>query len=337
MLEKVEIKGYKSVFDVTLELGRLTVLVGANGSGKTSILEAIGLANEGLLHQENPSLALTEPGLGLDEYELEELVCWEAEATRIDLFAKPRESAARLWGRLELLPKNELKVTWGDDGAHSESEPWGQVARYLRLSPALIAAPSHSHEETPRFKSDGENAGSVLDAMPRAVADRLAGQLAKVVPGVSGIRAGRKKVRSNGAIGHEPVFTIHGHDVRACHASEGTNLVLGILLGLTAKTGPTTVLLDDLQRGLHPRAQVDVVNAIRGLLDADDELQVVATTHSPYLVDELDPTEVVVVAARDGRTYAKPLSEHPDSERWLGELRTGEFWSSVGEDWVVGS
>lgn len=335
MLEKVEIKGYKSVFDVTLELGRLTVLVGANGSGKTSILEAIGLANEGILHQENPSLALTDPGLGLDEFE--ELVCWEAEAARIDLFAKPREIPARLWGRLELLPKTGLKVTWGDDDAQSESMPWGQVARYLRLSPALIAAPSHSDEETPPFKPDGENAGSVLDAMPRAAADRLAGQLAKVVPGVSGIRAGRKKVRNKGAIGHEPVFTIHGHDVRARHASEGTNLVLGILLGLTAKAGPTTVLLDDLQRGLHPRAQVDVVNAIRGLLDADDELQVVATTHSPYLVDELDPKEVVVVAARNGKTYAKPLSEHPDSERWLGELRTGEFWSSVGEDWVVGS
>ena len=222
MLEKVEIKGYKSVFDVTLELGRLTVLVGANGSGKTSILEAIGLANQGLLHPDNPGVALTEPGLDMDEFE--ELVCWEAESARIDLFAKPRESPGHSWGRLELLPKIGLKVTWDDDGAQSESVPWGQVARYLRLSPALIAAPSLSQEETPPFKSDGENAGSVLDAMPRSVADRLAGQLAKVVPGVSGIRAGRKKMRRVW-IPHDDAEPLNSKGLR--EGQEAKGLLLG--------------------------------------------------------------------------------------------------------------
>lgn len=43
VLRRVQIQGFKSADDVELPLGRLNVLVGANGSGKTNLLEAIGL------------------------------------------------------------------------------------------------------------------------------------------------------------------------------------------------------------------------------------------------------------------------------------------------------
>ena len=41
MIRKVRIENYKSIPSLTLDLGRLTVLIGANGSGKSNILEAI--------------------------------------------------------------------------------------------------------------------------------------------------------------------------------------------------------------------------------------------------------------------------------------------------------
>jgi predicted ATPase len=44
MIKKVRIQNFKSIPDLTLELGRVTVLIGANGSGKSNILEAIALA-----------------------------------------------------------------------------------------------------------------------------------------------------------------------------------------------------------------------------------------------------------------------------------------------------
>src|SRR6267142_1466472 len=45
MIRKVRVENYKSLPDLTLELGRVTVLIGANGSGKSNILEAIALAS----------------------------------------------------------------------------------------------------------------------------------------------------------------------------------------------------------------------------------------------------------------------------------------------------
>ncbi len=44
MIRKVRVENCKSIPNLTLDLGRLTVLIGANGSGKSNILEAIALA-----------------------------------------------------------------------------------------------------------------------------------------------------------------------------------------------------------------------------------------------------------------------------------------------------
>ena len=45
MIRKVRVENYKSIPNLALDLGRVTVLIGANGSGKSNILEAIALAS----------------------------------------------------------------------------------------------------------------------------------------------------------------------------------------------------------------------------------------------------------------------------------------------------
>lgn len=43
MLKQVRIQGFKSLSDVTVDLGQINVFIGANASGKTAILEALGV------------------------------------------------------------------------------------------------------------------------------------------------------------------------------------------------------------------------------------------------------------------------------------------------------
>lgn len=45
MIEKIKISNFKSVQELELELGRLNVFIGENGSGKTSILEGIAMGS----------------------------------------------------------------------------------------------------------------------------------------------------------------------------------------------------------------------------------------------------------------------------------------------------
>src|ERR1700691_2437451 len=43
LVREVSIQNYKSIRELSLELGRVNVLIGANGSGKSNLLEAIAL------------------------------------------------------------------------------------------------------------------------------------------------------------------------------------------------------------------------------------------------------------------------------------------------------
>lgn len=43
MIRTIHIQGFKSIADQTFELGRLNCLIGANGVGKSNIIEAIGI------------------------------------------------------------------------------------------------------------------------------------------------------------------------------------------------------------------------------------------------------------------------------------------------------
>lgn len=61
------------------------------------------------------------------------------------------------------------------------------------------------------------------------------------------------------------------------------------------------------------------------------------TTHSPYIVDELESSAVCVMATNQaGEVVAQSLAQHPDAQKALQVLTTGEFLSAEGENWVLG-
>jgi AAA15 family ATPase/GTPase len=80
MIGEVRIENYKSIQKLKLELGRVTVLIGENGCGKSNILEAIALASAAANDKlDNEFLAargirVTEPQLMRSAFELENLV-----------------------------------------------------------------------------------------------------------------------------------------------------------------------------------------------------------------------------------------------------------------------
>jgi hypothetical protein len=79
-----------------------------------------------------------------------------------------------------------------------------------------------------------------------------------------------------------------------------------------------------------------LIKLLRRTQESNPELQIVATSHSPYLVDFLQAEEVLLTSLdEDGYAVIRPLTDHPDYERWKGFMDPGEFWSTVGEGWVT--
>lgn len=120
----------------------------------------------------------------------------------------------------------------------------------------------------------------------------------------------------------------------ASQVSEGTLLVLGLLAALHGPDRPNLMLLDDLDRGLHPRAQKELIALLRGLLETNQELQVLASTHSPYLLDCMETNEVRMTHLQDGATVCAALASHPKFDKWKDEFSPGEMWSLFGEKWL---
>jgi predicted ATPase len=127
-----------------------------------------------------------------------------------------------------------------------------------------------------------------------------------------------------------------GEGISAQDVSEGTLLTLSLLTLLHGEPAPRVLLLDDVERGLHPRAQRDLIEQLRKVLELRPELQIILSSHSPYVIDQLKPEEVWLLAPdTEGCAVSRRLADHPNAVRALEVLTTGEFWSAEGEDWVL--
>jgi predicted ATPase len=140
-------------------------------------------------------------------------------------------------------------------------------------------------------------------------------------------------------VGHKVFLDFKGaSDVPAHAVSEGTLITLALLTALCSPKRPRILLLDDIDHSLHPQAQMHLMRELKRLLAEFPDVQLVATTHSPYILDELEPSDVRVFALRpDGSVACRSLSEHPEAEKTRGVLTSGQLWSLDPEwRWVVG-
>lgn len=230
-------------------------------------------------------------------------------------------------------------------------------AVYLRLRADRIATPSRSVAERPRVEFDGYATATVLADMLAATPERaedVTEFVRAVVPGIERVYAIRRSVRYSESTsiqvdgttvsvpqertdaGHILAFRTTAGTVTADQASEGTLLVTALAVAMLADSVPPLVVLDDVETGLHPSAQLELTRLLRELAERNGGPQIFVTTHSPYVLDGVPPNHVWVVAQDDsGIAHVRRLSDHPRVEEARSLLETGELWSTFGEDWVV--
>ncbi|NJK33256.1 MAG: ATP-binding protein, partial [Deltaproteobacteria bacterium] len=194
----------------------------------------------------------------------------------------------------------------------------------------------------PTLSADGTGLPAVLADFAATDPDRMDTifeETRAIVPAFEKARMPRQIVGIDAdnlqIVGHGLELRIRGQWLNASLASEGTLLVLGLMTIVHGLSSTRLLLMDDIERGLHPKAQRILMSHLAQLADSG-RLQIVCSTHSPYFVDGAEPEDVLVVRASpaDGFTRCRPLVEHEDWKNWRGSLSPGEFWSFVGEDWL---
>lgn len=108
--------------------------------------------------------------------------------------------------------------------------------------------------------------------------------------------------------------------------SDGTLrfICLATLLLQPLQFQPDMILIDEPELGLHPYALAVLAALFR---QASDQRQLVVSTQSADLVNELEPEDVVVVSRRD-RASAFDRLEPEQLKEWLTDYSLGELWKS---------
>lgn len=98
--------------------------------------------------------------------------------------------------------------------------------------------------------------------------------------------------------------------VAATDLSEGTRLILCILTIIHQENPPPVILLEDIDRGMHPRIFESVVPLMRDIAEKH-QINIIATTHNPYLVDcfQDDKEAVIIVEKKDGASTLSTLAK----------------------------
>lgn len=135
--------------------------------------------------------------------------------------------------------------------------------------------------------------------------------------------AGKTELLARVARPKQPV--VNTYDWRLKHIDEALS---GAAAGL--------LVWDSFGACLHPLSKLRAVDLIRRRLEQATGLYVILATHSPDVVNAMKAWEVQVVARdRHGSPVARWLCDHPDYAESADYLNAGEFWSVVGEDWVL--
>jgi predicted ATPase len=369
-LNSISIENFKAVRKSgTVKLTPLTVFIGNNGSGKSSLLEGLEIYQETVSRgldaaierwvglepmwnkraQRNRKHAGTEDGT----YENPMVFALKGRGFRGSFTVRMEISADPVNGvRIEKesikIPRDRLiqRDRHGNaiihlvpDSERSEQFPPFESAtprdfakiveswQFLSLDPGRMGMPARQTmpPRPGKLHRDGSNLGQYLwEIRERDLAafEGILDALRFVLPFASDI-----KPRITQEI--ERLINLHmteeNFKVPGWLLSTGTLRILAIVAALRHPQPPPLLVIEEVENGLDPRTMHLLVEEIRAVITAQTT-QVILTTHSPYLLDLLDLSHIVVTE----RVNGEPIFVRPNEEslkEWARSFSPGQLYT----------
>lgn len=335
-IERLVVEGMGCLRRVDVSLTPLHALIGPNDSGKSTLLRAVDVAVRSLTSREPYSqrgavLGKTSFSLFLGaQCELH----WEH---------GPQQSIVRAIasGVTTEFSIGQNGTVLGAAGAFRDEFhslfPFGEALRggarmvrwdadRLRQASQLIPA-----GQTARFSDDrGVGLPGVFDVIFNREDDPREEIQERVRALFPAVRAIRLKNVSQSEKALEAVL-VTGEVVPTETLSEGLLYYLAFL-ALEYLEPVSVLLVEEPENGLHPARIADVVRTLRKI---SERCQVLLATHSPLVINELQPEEVTVVTRHpQSGTVTTPLKDTANFEERSRVYALGELWLSYanGED-----
>jgi len=325
MIEQIEFKNFKALRDTTLPLGRFTLIVGPNGSGKSTALQALQAApRPSDCHFD--SIATVG-----NQDEVVVTIKWGSSHEHQQLEARWHNPDSGQGSNRRCFNKNGETLA-GE--MKSRLIGWLHKNRVYSLDPVRIAQPVKIIPKI-ELAPMGFGLAGVLDYLQNQEPERfeaLNEELQRWLPEYNRILFDIPED------GHKAFLlrTVSEHKIAATELSHGTLLALAILTIAYLPDPPPLVAFEDPDRGIHPRLLRDVQDALYRLAypenygETREPVQVIATTHSPYLLDlyKDHPEEIVIAHKQGADATFERLCDRADINEILQDASLGEVWFS---------
>jgi len=349
-LDRIDIKGFKSIKNDTIEFRDLNVLIGPNGSGKSNLLSVFDLLRS--IFDKDLSQYIGINGINALMYNgvkttgsIEIRFTFGQNGYGFEL--RPNNEGSMIFGR-ESFYFNDTSCHLGK--GHTESLLDNGVKN--RINPYVIPLIEdrtwriyHFHDTGPKstMKQYGsisnnislaEDAGNLAaylcmlkDVHPESYS-RIVQSVRAVIPYFDDFIL-RPNPRNEELIrlewktkGNDEPFNPH-------QLSDGTLrfICLATLLLQPAKLQPSTIIIDEPELGLHPAAVTVLSEMIHEVTERPvDNKQIIITTQSVELLDEFDVEDIIVVdRVDDGSKFRRLNAKELDD--WLDDYTLSELWA----------
>jgi predicted ATPase len=336
MIKEIRYKNFKALRDATLPLGRFTLIVGANGTGKSTALQVISHIEK--IDYTNIVSNLTK---GLNENNLIEIeMFWDNFSSRKTVPSDNKPSI------IHYLDKNQ-NILGGSSGSFINTIDWtykhNEEADALRRFKVFAFDADKIAEATIlrsniEIESNGANLAGVLwqiQSSEPEIFDELNKELQRWFPEFDRVVF---EIPEDGKVSFLLRTKTGKHKIKAADLSDGTRLALAYLTIAYLPNPPKIVAFEEPERGIHPRLLQKIQESMDRLAypenygEKREPIQVIATTHSPYLLDLYkDRREEIVIADKDenGVRFER-LTDLPNIEKILQEQDAplGDIWFS---------
>ena len=356
MLQSFQLKNFKAVRDSTLiKFTPLTVFIGNNGSGKSSLIEGLetykAIVEQGLDAAVNRwrgfeyirNRAVTPEPKGTNterpyetnfvEFLLQGRDASGAFRARMEVNQSPggnelfiqkesltikgRRSATRdAYGRVRLLQRDDIglqreQVQDGESIVRDARILTNAISRwqFVTLNPAAMGSPKPQRRTggAIQLASDGSNIAEYLwdiRDQDQSAFEGIVETLQYVLPYARDLQS---------AVTSELERTVYlqltegDFKLPGWLLSTGTLRIVALLALLRHPAPPPLIVIEEIENGLDPRTIHLIVEEMRGIIESGTS-QIIVTTHSPYLLDLLTLSDIVVSSQKAGDGILRPVS-----------------------------
>lgn len=111
--------------------------------------------------------------------------------------------------------------------------------------------------------------------------------------------------------------------------STGTLKILALLAVFRNPEPSPLIVIEEIENGLDPRTIHLVVSEIRRYIENGNG-QVLITSHSPYLLDQLDISQIVFVERKDGNVQFSRPADNTEVLEWSKKFAPGQLYTQKG-------